>query len=174
VAIKIPGADSLYLLPANGDLVGIDLFLSAKPRAQFVLKQILQSVKHMFDVIVIDTPPSVSLFSINGWYAADLILIPCTPEPKSLDGLDDMLEDLADEKIPMSVVVNQFDSRAVLYNDVSEAIRARGKVGLTILQSTIHKSVMVSEAELVHCPVWDYAPDHKVTLQFKSVMQEVG
>ena len=66
----------LNIVPVTLDLVGAQIELINSEKKEYILKEALASISSMFDYILIDTPPSLGLFTLNGLVAADSVLIP--------------------------------------------------------------------------------------------------
>src|SRR3989344_2253799 len=78
---------NLQILPANGHLAGLLVELVNHPERETVLRKFLNKIRHFYDYILIDLPPSLSLLTINGLVASDEVIIPVQAEYYSLEGL---------------------------------------------------------------------------------------
>jgi chromosome partitioning protein len=88
VETNIPG---LMLIPATIQLAGAEIELVPTISREVRLKKSLQQVRHMFDYILIDCPPSLGILTINSLTAADSVLIPIQCEYYALEGLSQLL-----------------------------------------------------------------------------------
>src|SRR5512139_553790 len=77
----------LSVLAANQELVGAELELVERPRREYMLRDALQPVRDQFDYVLIDTPPSLGLITLNVLTAADAVLIPIQCEYYALEGI---------------------------------------------------------------------------------------
>ena len=82
----------LYVLPATAALAGAEIELISKEKREYQLREILQGIKENFDYILIDSPPSLGLLTLNVLTASDSILIPIQCEYYALEGLSRLLE----------------------------------------------------------------------------------
>ena len=80
----VPG---LMLAPSNLDLTGAEVELVGSLGREYRLKRALEKVKQEYDFIIIDSPPSLGLLTINGLCAADSVIIPVQCEYYALEGL---------------------------------------------------------------------------------------
>ena len=120
---------NLKMVPVTLDLAGAQIELLNTSRKEYILKDALESVKNDFDFILIDTPPSLGLFTLNGLVAADSVLIPMQSEFYAMEGLAQLLKaiklvkggpnkDLAIE----GVLITMYDSRTNLSKQVLEEV----------------------------------------------------
>ena len=79
--------DGLKILPATNSLAGASVELVNMDRREFRLHDVMDQVRHEYDYIIIDCPPSLGLLTINGLVAADEVLIPVQAEYFALEGL---------------------------------------------------------------------------------------
>lgn len=84
--------ECLNILPANFELFRADEELMSKPYKEKILGNLLRDLKEMYDYIIIDSPPSFNLLTINALTAADLLLIPLQCEFYALEGLCNLLK----------------------------------------------------------------------------------
>ena len=84
--------DHLTLAPATPDLTGAEIELVDQPARHLRLKQALATVEHRYDYILIDSPPSLGLLTLNGLVAAHTVLVPMQCEYFALEGLSHLME----------------------------------------------------------------------------------
>src|SRR5690606_30855564 len=83
--------DSLYIVPATGDLAGAEIELVSAFARENKLKAALSQARNEYDYILIDCPPSLGLLTINALTAADSFLVPLQCEYFALEGLSQLL-----------------------------------------------------------------------------------
>jgi chromosome partitioning protein len=158
VKTKIPG---LTLIPSSVNLAVAEAELVQCHDRESILKSSLQAYKNMFDYILIDSPPSMGLLTLNSLVAADGIIIPLQCEYYALEGLGYMLHSI--EKIKgaynkalqlYGVVLTMFDKRNVLCQSVVRD--AREHLGGKVYDSVIPRNVKISEAPSHGKPVLIY------------------
>ena len=81
-----------HLIPANQDLAGALVELVNLPEREYYLRRFINRLRHQYDYVFIDLPPSLNLLTVNGLVAADEVLIPIQCEYYSLEGLGQLLE----------------------------------------------------------------------------------
>ena len=154
----IPG---LTLIPASIDLVGAEIELVQDKSRESILKMALEPYSDMFDYIIIDSPPSMGILSLNSLVAANGVLVPLQCEYSALEGLSYLLNSISrikktynkDLKL-FGVVLTMFDRRNSLCVSVEKD--ARKHLGNSVFKSMIPRNIKVSEAPSYGRPVLIY------------------
>ncbi|HWP58909.1 MAG TPA: AAA family ATPase [Candidatus Acidoferrales bacterium] len=141
----------LTLAPSTKDLVGAEIeFVNAAHR-EWRLRDALEPVRHDFDYILLDCPPSLGLLTLNALTAADALLIPLQCEYYALEGLSALLETLKlvqkslNPKLALAgIVLTMFDTRNRLSHQVAE--EARRYFPGQVFHTVIHRNVRLSES----------------------------
>jgi chromosome partitioning protein len=153
--------ENLKLVPAEKNLTGAGVELIDFPDREFLLKQILAPVVDQFDFILIDSPPSLNILTLNGLVAADSVLVPSQCEDFALEGLTDLFDTLTrirrvfNPKLSiMGIILTMFDERTNLSAQVRENLVSNfaGKV----LQTIIPRNVRLAEAPSFGKPIFLY------------------
>ncbi len=174
----------LFLLPSSIDLVGLEVELVKHPNRERVLRDFLLSVKFKgaslekaFDFIFIDSPPSLSLITVNVLVASEGVVIPLQCEYYALEGLSLLIRTVRRIKAAYNpelklfgMVLTMYDSRNKLSQEVAE--EARKHFPWLLFNTVIPRSVRVSEAPSFGKPVLDYVPQHKVSKAFVMLAEE--
>jgi len=118
------------LIPANGDLAGAAIELVPVPNREFRLWQLLHEIRTNYDYIIIDSPPSLGLLTINGLVAADELIIPVQTEYYALEGLGQLLktvnlirENLGKDLKIKGALLTMYDKRNKLAQQVVKEVR---------------------------------------------------
>jgi chromosome partitioning protein len=121
---------NLSLIPADRNLTGAEVELVGLPERERRLQTILNQLRDQFDVIFIDTPPSLGLLTLNALVAADAVLIPLTCEYFALEGLADLVATLRRIRGSFNpaldiagVLLTMYDERTNLGQQVAGDIR---------------------------------------------------
>lgn len=168
---------NLYLAPADLALAATELGLSSRMGRENVLKKALALVKPIFDLILIDCPPSLSLLTVNALTAADAVLIPTQPQVVDLRGLRLFLDTLASirqelnpELETLGILPTFYDRRLVHHR---EAVEAMEQAGLPVLPVKIGRSVRVAEAAASGETVVTYEPKNPQAQAFRELAEVV-
>ena len=145
------GAGCVLLAPASRQLAAMPEVFAQEIGKELLLKEALEAVQGTFDVIIIDSPPSLDLLAINTYAAADAVVIPVQTEFHSLEGLALMQDDL--ERVRrrlnpnlavLGIVPTFVYRRKMLYHDVLDVLTEKHATDLT--QSVIRDNVTLAEA----------------------------
>jgi len=170
--------DNLSLLPTNVELAGAEIELIDLPEREYILKRILIDMKYMYDYILIDCPPSLSLLTINALTAADTVLVPIQCEYFALEGLSQLMYtiELVRKKLNKrleleGVVFTMYDSRTNLSAEVVEEVKTH--LEKSIYRSIIPRNVRLSEAPSHGLPISLYDAKSKGSEAYMALAQEV-
>ncbi|MCD6350617.1 MAG: ParA family protein [Armatimonadetes bacterium] len=170
--------ENLDLAPATINLAAADLSLANAIAREMRLSRALESLKHNYDIIIIDTGPSLGILTINSLSAANRVLIPIQCEYYALEGLSQLLDviDLVRQQLNPSLeiagaVLTMFDARTRLAAEVVEEVRRNfpGRVFNTI----IPRNVRLAEAPSYGQPVMIYEPDCAGAQAYLELYREV-
>jgi chromosome partitioning protein len=169
---------NLHLVPAAPHLAGALVEFVDMPEREYFLRKFINRLRHQYDYILIDLPPSLSLLTVNGLVAADEVLIPVQAEYYSLEGLGQLLEtvNLIRDNLrhPLRVsgaVVTMFDKREHLSREVAKNLRAN--FPHTVFDVEIPRSVALAEAPSFSQPVILYRPDSPGAIGYRRLATEV-
>jgi chromosome partitioning protein len=169
---------NLQVMPSSPDLAGALVELMDVPEREFVLKKLINRLRHNYHYVLIDLPPSLSLLTINGLVAADEVLIPIQAEYYSLEGLSQLLETIeminknlmTDIKIA-GAVITMFNRRETLNRDVAREVRRH--FPHYVFQVEIPRSVSLAEAPSFSKPVILYDPASSGARAYELLAREV-
>jgi chromosome partitioning protein len=120
----------LWLIPADRNLTGAEVELVSLPNRERRLRALLEPLRDRFDFILIDTPPSLGLLTLNALVAADAVLIPLNCEYFALEGLADLVSTLRRVRASLNpaldiagVLMTMYDERTNLGQQVAKDIR---------------------------------------------------
>ena len=176
----IQRTDGVDIISSNILLSGAGEILKGENR-ELKLKNLLKPVERFYDYIIIDTPPSFNILTLNGYSAADYIIIPMSAEILSLVGLtqiketyDTIRETVNPDLKVMGIVMTRFDSRRSLSWEVKEMAESVAKQMKTkVFDTVIRSSVTVAEAPAHGQNIFDYAPRSNAAREYKAFVQEV-
>jgi chromosome partitioning protein len=167
--------EDLYIIPSNLDLAGAELELIQVKARDSVLKSFLGRTKNQFDYLLIDTPPSLGLLTLNALFAATWVLVPLQPEFYPLEGLANLFKILElvnksrDEKVKVSLLLTMVNKRTKLTKEV----RAQLKPRFDVFETEIPRNVRLAEAPSHGKPACLYAPSSKGAIAYSQLAKEV-
>ncbi len=172
------GVENLWLIPARINLAKLEAKLIGDFDAAFKLRDRIDKLRGNFDIILIDTPPTLGILTVNAMVAANHVIIPIQSSYFALEGTDDLLETI--EKIRsrpnpdlnlMGVVVTLFDRRTTISKDVEAHIR--NVFGKKAFKTVISRSVRLEESPAHKKAIFDYAPRSSGATEYQSLSKEV-
>ncbi len=168
---------NLSLIPSNMDMAGADIELLELPDRYHRAKMVIDPLRTLYDYIIIDCPPSLSLMTLNLLAAADSVLIPMQAEYFALEGLKQLVDTIKVVKKKWNphlsiegLLLTMFDDRLNLNRQVEEDLRAH--FGNKVYKAKISRSIKASEASSYGMPLCDYAKTAKITLQYVAFTSE--
>jgi chromosome partitioning protein len=151
----------LDVLPATPDLAGAEVELVDAERREHAMRDALEQIRHDYDFILIDCPPSLGLITVNMLSAADAVLIPLQCEYYALEGLSQLLgtinlvqRGLNDRLAIEGVLLTMYDARLNLSRQV--AAEAREYFGAQVLETVIPRNIRLAEAPSFGKPIVMY------------------
>lgn len=168
----------LQVLPARVELAGAEMELVAAISRETRLKNALEEIKEQYDYIIIDTPPSLGLLTLNALTAADTFLVPIQCEYYALEGLSQLLSTIKivqknlNPKLQMEgILLTMYDNRTNLSNQVVADVRANFKE--KVFQTVIPRNVRLSEAPSFGQSILDYDAKSKGAETYLALAKEV-
>ncbi|NLE75604.1 MAG: ParA family protein [Chloroflexi bacterium] len=169
----------LDLLPSAPDLAGLEIEIAALPHRERLLQRALQPVLARYDYVLIDTPPSLGLLTVNGLVAADSgVIVPVQCEYLALEGLTQLMQtiqlvrrNLNPRLRVAALVLTMYDARTRLAQQVVEEVRAH--FPRETMAAVIPRNVRLSEAPSFGEPILSYAPDSTGALAYQSLTDEL-
>lgn len=161
--------DNLHLISATAELADLQPKLEAKHKIN-KLRKLLDGLVEDYDRIYLDTPPALNFYTVSALIAADRCLIPFDCDSFSrqalyslLDEIEDMKDDHNETLEVEGIVVNQFQPRAALPQQMIDELLSEG---LPVLPVNLMSSVKMRESHQACMPLVYLDPRHKLSQQF--------
>ena len=176
--IRPTSVEKLAILPSTIDLTGAEVELVPQDRREFRLRERLASLQEAFDFILIDSPPSLGLLTINGLVAADRVLIPLQCEYYALEGLSQLLKTIELVKSTLNpslevegIVLTMADHRTNLANEVITEAKTYFKE--KVFNTIIPRSVRLSESPGFGKPISLYDGTSTGAQRYRALAHEL-
>jgi len=165
------------IMPASPDLAGATVELVSADNREFKLSQILDKVKEPYDFVIIDSPPSLGLLTLNALCAADEVLIPVQCEYLALEGLGQLLATInlvknnlgKDLKIA-GALLTMYSKNNKISREVAEEVR-KNFPGY-VFNTVIPRAVVLAEAPRFGKTILQYAPGSRAAQAYRDLAEE--
>ena len=168
------------LLPSHVDLSGLEVELANKAGRENRLKEALAPVVDLYDFILLDTPPSLSLLTVNVLAFANEILIPCQTHPYAYGAMDELLETISIIKQEINpgirvtgVVATFFDQRTRVSNKILEALRTDKRFKGKLFDTVIRINTTIAESAYYGKPVVFFRPSSTGASDYMALADEL-
>jgi chromosome partitioning protein len=160
------------------DLAGAELALSSQIGRERTLQKALEPIRSRYDYILIDTPPSLGLLTINAFVAATGVIVPVQTEYLSLRGLVQLentlsmvRENLNPKVSIIGIVPTMFDKRITHSREADEILREN--FGDLVYKTRIRKTIRFAEAPVKGTSVLAYEPTGEAAGMYRDLAKEV-
>ncbi len=172
--------DCCDVVPANILLSGVELELTSVGR-EYILREHLSSISDEYDYVLIDTPPALSILTINAYAASHQLVIPMVPEILSLQGIAQLKETIFAVKRYYNqnleirgILLNKYAPRLVLNREVEELANVIAEqLDTDVFDQKISGSVIIAEAPAHAKTIIEYAPRSKSAREYMDLTYEI-
>lgn len=188
--VLVGNTDGIEKIIVNSTVPGMNVAISKISMAKlestllgeidghFRLKEVIEKIKKNYDFIIIDTPPTLGLITLNALVASEKILIPIQSSYLCLEGTDDLLETIdkvrkvanPDLQI-IGVLITLHDRRTNIARDVVKRIRS--VFSDKVIKIFISKSVKLEESPAYKESIFTFAPSSIGAVQYRKVAEEI-
>ena len=169
---------NLKVCPSNINLAGAEVELVSMMSREQRLKEKLEELKHQYDYIIIDCPPSLGLITLNAFTAADSVLIPIQCEYYALEGLGQLMNTINLVKKHLNknleiegALLTMYDVRTNLSNQVVNEVKKY--FGDKVYKTVIPRNVKLSEAPSYGMPITEYDGHSKGARSYDKFVNEL-
>ncbi len=169
---------NLDLVPSSIELAAAELELSARIGRENMLRKKLAPLRDRYDYILVDTPPSLGLLTLNALVACEEVIIPIQTHYYALLGMRQLLrtlkavrEEVGHEIEIAGVVPTMYDARTSISKEILQGIREY--FGDKVFASAIHFNIKLVESSMVGVPVFIHTPASRGAQEYMSLAKEV-
>lgn len=168
---------NMFVMPSVISLAGAEIELVDIEGREYKLKDALNTIRHRYDYIFIDCPPSLGLLTLNSLCAADTVFVPIQCEYFALEGLSQLTNTIKQVKRLYNraldiegVLMTMYDGRLNLTIQVAEEVKKF--FGTKVYRTVVPRNVRISEAPSYGLPVTEYDKHSKGALSYMEVADE--
>ncbi|MBQ6824453.1 MAG: ParA family protein, partial [Clostridia bacterium] len=176
-AIQKTNYKNVDVLPTNMNLAGAEIEMVSMENREGLLKAALNQVRHLYDYIIIDCPPSLSLLTLNALNASNSVIIPLQPEYLALEGVSQLVNTIKLVKKRYNptlyiegVLLTMYDGRMNVTLQVTNEIKKY--FGNKVYKTVIARNVRLSEAPSHGVPIQIYDRYSKGALAYREMTRE--
>lgn len=170
---------NLFIAPASLDLAGAEIELVPAFSRELRLKRAIEAVHDQYDYVLIDCPPSLGLLTVNGLAAATEVIVPIQCEYYALEGLGQLLRNVALVQKNLNpslevtaIILVMYDARTKLSDQVAKEVRAH--FGDVVCRNVIPRSIRLSEAPSFGQPIISFDSTSRGAIAYREVAKEVS
>jgi chromosome partitioning protein len=171
----------LACLPSVPDLAGAEVELVDVEGRENRLRQGLAGLDGGYDYILLDTPPSLSLLTVNVFAYAGEVLVPCQTQPYAFNALNELFDTIGairrgiNTKLKTTGVVATFhDQRTRVSNHTLERLKSDKRYGPLLFETVIRSNITVAESAHVGKPVVFYRPGSYGARDYMRLAEELA
>lgn len=176
-AIEATRVKDFFLVPSSIDLAGAEIELVARFARERQLAKALEAMTSRFDTVIVDCPPSLGLITVNALTAADEVVIPIQCEYYALEGLTQLLRNIAliqsnlNPRLKIEgVILTMFAKRTKLAADVVGQVRSH--FGEVAYETVIPRTVRLAEAPSYGEPIQAFDPSSRGAQAYRDLAAE--
>ncbi len=168
----------LDIAPAKISLAKFEGRLLGELDGHFRLKDRIEPLRETYEYVIIDTPPTLGLLTVNALVAASHLLVPIQSSYYALEGTDDLLETIEKVKARpnpdlnfLGVVITLYDRRTVLARDIYQQIRQ--VFGDKVFKTVVNRNVRLEESPAYKESIFTFSPESSGALDYYRLSEEV-
>jgi chromosome partitioning protein len=172
---------------AGGDLIGSSPALSGADKtltqvgAEYRLREALEPLKADYDYILIDTPPSLGILTVNALAACTWAIIPAQADTFSLHGIGQLYNTISTVRqycnkalTIKGILLTRHNTRAILSRDMQELLSQTAQsLGTSLFTTSIREGIAIKEAQAKQTDIYDYAPRSNAAMDYNQFVEEV-
>jgi len=175
--IKKTKYPNLWLLPSNSNMALLTKKHSNKSNSGYLLRDKLNLVKDRFDLIIIDTPPSIEFFTLNALIASSFVIIPSQCEYFSTHGVDkvekiiQIINQKTNQDIDYKILVTMYDAKSTSSKVVFAKLKSKYKE--KAFNTIIELDNKIQESQILNVPVIYYDKESRSSTQYLNLAKEI-
>jgi chromosome partitioning protein len=170
---------NLFVVPATIDLAGAEIELVPQISRELKLKKAVDAIRDEYDLVLIDCPPSLGLLTVNGLAAADDVIVPIQCEYYALEGLGQLLRNVALVQGNLNpsldvrgIILTMYDARTKLADQVVSEVRQY--FGPKVYDTVVPRTVRLSEAPSFGQPIIVFDATSRGAKAYRELAKEVS
>jgi len=171
--------EGLDLIPSHVDLAGAEVELVDVVGRENRLKQAIEPIRKAYDIMIVDTPPSLSLLTVNVFACAGSVIVPCQTHPYAFDALAELFDTIGavqreintDLKVS-GILATMFDQRTRVSHNTLTRLRSDHRTKEYMYRTVIRSNTTIADSAEVGKPVVFYRTTSFGALDYKAFADE--
>ena len=168
------------IIASSPALAGADTMLTETGK-EYKLKEALEALQGSYDYCIIDTPPALSILTVNALTACNGVIIPAQADIYSLQGISQLNNTIQTVKKYcnpelhiMGIVLTRYSSRSIISREVAEMIdRTAEQLNTKLYKTKIRECTALKEAQAMQKNIFEYAPKSNASSDYKALIEEI-
>ena len=173
------GKQGFYMISGSLNLANADREFNDTGR-EYILKEALAPLENEFDYCIIDTPPSLSILTVNALTASSGVIVPMKTDIYSLQGLEQLYKLVQKVKKYSNpnlciegLLLTKYKPRAIINRQIKEQLETIAeRMGTKVFNSTIREAIAIQEALFLQTDIFTDIPKAKVTEDYRGFVEE--
>lgn len=172
--------EGLDLIPADSELAGADIELVNEYGRENRLKRALAGIHSSYDFIIMDTPPSLSLLTVNVFAFATEVLVPCQTHPYAYTALENLFDTIAAVKDEINqglevkgILPTFYDQRTRVSHEILEKLKTDQRYSDLICTSIIRTNTTIAESASAGMPIMHFRKSSSGAEDYNSLAEEI-
>lgn len=178
-ADAIQEMNTIDIIPSNILLSGADLEFTTTGR-EYLLKESLYPILTHYDFILIDTPPSLGILTVNSLTASNKVIIPMTADMFALQGMGQLKNTIEQVRkycnsnlVVEGILLTKYSTRTILSRDLTETIKQTAEnLNTKVFASTIREGVAIREAQTLQKDIFSYSSSSNPGQDYMQLVEE--
>lgn len=168
------------IISSSSALTGADTLFTEVGK-EYKLKEALESLSTNYDYCIIDTPPALSILTVNALVASNAVVIPAQADIYSLQGISQLNNTIQTVKKYcnpslqiLGIVLTRYSGRAIISREVAEMIEGTaGQLGTKLFNTKVRECTALKEAQAMKQSIFDYAPRSNASADYLALIEEI-
>lgn len=172
--------ENLHLIPSHSDLAGAEIELIDMDGRENRLKEALLPLAETYDVILLDTPPSLSLLTVNVFAFAREVVIPCQTQPYAYGALQELFDtigaiqdDINPDLMVTGIVATFFDKRTRVSHTILDKLRNTPPYKELLFNTAVRNNITIAASSDIGKPIIHYRKGSYGTADYRALAEEV-
>lgn len=177
---QVEGCDNITAIRGDLRLSSADLQFNRQGR-EFIIREQLENNMGAYDVVIIDTPPTLGILTVNALTSANTVVVPISPDGYSLQGFYQLYENIRAIKKYSNptlkvggILVTRYVPKTIVSREIHEIAREYAELaGTKVYDTTIRQTIMVSESISAQRGIVLFAPNSTAAQDYQAFMHEI-